>query len=84
MAEKVEIRLTDDLDDSKADSTVRFGLDGNDYEIDLTAAHAQQLRSALDSYRQAARRVAGGAHDTRSEAAYQALSDRVSDNFDLQ
>ena len=34
---------------SAADGTVRSGLDGTGYEIDLNARHAQELRSAPDA-----------------------------------
>ena len=37
-----------------------FGLDGAEYEIDLNAEHAQQLRDALAAYVRAGRRVSGG------------------------
>jgi hypothetical protein len=47
MAQKIQTLLIDDLDESPADGTVRFALDGTDYEIDLNADHAQQLRDAL-------------------------------------
>ena len=57
MAQKVETLLIDDLDGSAADGTVRFGVDGADYEIDLSASHAQQLRDALAPYISAARRT---------------------------
>ena len=60
MAQKVQILFIDDLDGSAAESTVRFGLDGTEYEIDLNAEHAQQLRDALASYVRAGRRVSGG------------------------
>ena len=33
--------VIDDLDGSAAEGTVRFGLDGTEYEIDLNADHAQ-------------------------------------------
>jgi hypothetical protein len=59
MAQKVQTIFIDDLDGSQADGTVRFGLDGTDYEIDLNAEHAQQLRDALARYVGAARRVSG-------------------------
>lgn len=42
-----------------AEGTVRFGLDGTDYEIDLNTQHAQQLREALTAYVKAGRRVSG-------------------------
>jgi hypothetical protein len=61
VAQKVQVLLIDDLDGSAADGTVRFGLDGTEYEIDLTAEHAQALRDALSRYVQAARRAGGGA-----------------------
>ena len=61
MAQKVQTLFIDDLDGSEAEGTVRFGLDGTDYEIDLNAKHAQELRDALARYVGAARRVGGGA-----------------------
>ena len=60
MAQKVQILLIDDLDGSEADGTVRFGLDGTEYEIELNARHAQDLRDALARYVTAARRAGGG------------------------
>jgi len=60
VAQKVQILFIDDLDGSAAESTVRFGLDGTEHEIDLNAEHAQQLRDALASYVRAGRRVSGG------------------------
>jgi hypothetical protein len=57
VAQKIQVLLIDDLDGSKADGTVRFGLDDTEYEIDLTAGHAQALRDALSRYVQAARRA---------------------------
>ena len=50
MAQKVQTLLVDDLDGSEADGTVRFGLDGTEYEIELNTEHAQQLRNALARY----------------------------------
>ena len=50
MAQKIQTLFIDDLDGSEADGTVRFGLDGTDYEIDLNAKHAQELRDALARY----------------------------------
>ncbi|MPY12142.1 Lsr2 dimerization domain-containing protein [Arthrobacter bussei] len=56
MAQKVKIILIDDIDGGEADETVRFGLDGVQYEIDLSEAHASELREALAAYVGAARR----------------------------
>ena len=60
MAQKVQVQLIDDLDGSDADGTVRFGLDGTEYQIDLSAGHARELRGALARYVGAARRAGGG------------------------
>jgi hypothetical protein len=51
--------LTDDLDGNDAAETIRFGLDGVDYEIDLTRANASTLRKSLNKYVKAGRRVGG-------------------------
>ncbi len=59
MAQKIQTLFVDDLDGSEAEGTVRFGLDGAEYEIDLSAEHAQALRDALATYVKAARRAGG-------------------------
>jgi hypothetical protein len=56
----VQTLLIDDIDGSAAEGTVRFGLDGTEYQIDLNAGHAQQLREAPAAYTRAGRRVSGG------------------------
>jgi hypothetical protein len=61
MAQKVQTLLIDDLDGGPAEGTVRFGLDGAEYEIDLSAGHAEALRTALAPYVSAARRAPGPA-----------------------
>ena len=61
MAQKIQTLLIDDLDGSATEGTVRFGLDGTEYEIDLNAKHAQELRDALARYVDAARRAGGAA-----------------------
>jgi len=60
VAQKVQTLIVDDLNGSAAEGTVRFGLDGTDYEIDLNAEHAQAFRGALARYVSAGRRVSGG------------------------
>jgi Lsr2 len=62
---RITILFADDFDGSEAASTVRFALDGTEYEIDLNAEHAQALRDALARYVQAARRATSGARDRR-------------------
>ena len=54
------VLLVDDLDGSAAEDTIRFGLDGQAYEIDLSAPNAGKLRGALARYVDAARIAANG------------------------
>jgi hypothetical protein len=61
MAQKIQTLFIDDLDGSAAEGTVRFGLYGTEYEIDLNAEHAKALRDALARYVSAARRASGAA-----------------------
>jgi hypothetical protein len=68
VAQKLQTLLIDDLDGSAAEGTVRFGLDGTEYEIDLNAEHAQQLRDTLAAYVRAGRRVSGGSRRPRRAA----------------
>ena len=44
MAQKIQTLFIDDIDGSEADGTVRFGLDGAEYEIDLNSKHDEELR----------------------------------------
>ena len=69
MAQRRTTSLVDDLNGSVAVETVRFRLDGEELEVDLNAAHAAALRSALAPYTSKARRVSRG----RSTAARQPL-----------
>ena len=59
MAQKIQTLFIDDLDGSSAEGTVRFGLDGVEYEIDLSAGHAKELRDVLARYVDAGRRLSG-------------------------
>jgi hypothetical protein len=47
MAQKITVALEDDLDGGPADETVRFGVDGAAYEIDLSTKNAAALRRQL-------------------------------------
>ncbi|WP_426997718.1 histone-like nucleoid-structuring protein Lsr2 [Pseudarthrobacter sp. N5] len=60
MAQKVNIILVDDLDGGSADETVRFGLDGVSFEIDLSSANASELRSALGRFVASGRKTSTG------------------------
>ena len=59
MAQRVHVVLVDDLDGGDAAETVSFGLDGVDYEIDLSEQHANELREALALYVGHGRRTGG-------------------------
>ena len=56
MAQKVVVSLVDDIDESEADETVEFGIDGSSYEIDLSEGNASALRDTLADYVAHARR----------------------------
>jgi Lsr2 len=77
VAQKVTVALIDDLDGDQADETVQFGLDGKNYEIDLSSKNADRLRDVLADYVSAARRPSGGRR-ARSGPAASAPSARPS------
>lgn len=57
MVRRVETTLVDDMTGEAADETVRFGLDGVEFEIDLSANNAGVLRDILADYANAGRKV---------------------------
>lgn len=61
MAQRTITTLVDDLDGTDLErgsgETIRFGVDGRDYEIDLSDDNAAALREALRPYADAGRRV---------------------------
>lgn len=66
MAQKIQTLFIDDIDGTEAEGTVRFGLDGAEYEIDLSEKHALALRKSLGRYVEAARRGPGSRRPSRS------------------
>jgi len=61
MARKVQVILSDDLDENlSADETVSFSLDGTSYEIDLADKNAKEMRDVFSRYVSAARKVGRG------------------------
>jgi hypothetical protein len=60
MATKVAVALEDDLDGGAADETVRFGLGGVDYEIDLSKKNASRFRAGVAPFVEHARRAGRG------------------------
>lgn len=61
MAQKITTLFIDDIDGGAVQGTVRFALDGSEYEIDLNAKHSEELRSALGKYVTHARKIGGAA-----------------------
>lgn len=61
MAQKIQTLFIDDIDGGEAEGTIQFGLDGSEYEIDLSTKHSGELRSALDRYVSHARKLGGTA-----------------------
>jgi len=57
MAQKLQTLFIDDIDGGEAEGTIRFALDGAEFEIDLSREHSQELRSALSKYISHARKV---------------------------
>jgi hypothetical protein len=57
MAQRTQVLYVDDIDGSDAEGTVRFGLGGTDYEIDLSKKHADQFAKAIGPFISAARKV---------------------------
>jgi hypothetical protein len=57
MAQRVHVILEDDYDGTTAEETVAFGLDGTEYEIDLSRSNADALREALAPWMTNARKV---------------------------
>ncbi|MFI0422249.1 hypothetical protein C1I98_11650 [Spongiactinospora gelatinilytica] len=57
MAKQIREIFIDDLDGGEATSTTKFGLDGDEYEIDLSEKNEEHLRKALAPYINAARPV---------------------------
>ena len=83
----------DEIDGSQADETVRFGLDGEAFELNLSKAHAEELRRSLEPYVKTARKTGSkrnGRAATNKDQAEPVLdgakqhSMKVSDSGQLQ
>lgn len=75
VARREIVVLEDDLDGGKADETVKFSLDGAQYEIDLSKDNATKMREAFAPFIAGARKpsrggvVVGGRAAARGTAA---------------
>lgn len=81
VAQRVQIILEDDFDGSEADETVSFGLDGAEYEIDLSTDNATELRNALAPWLGHARKVGGR---KRSRAAAKSTTESGGSTSDIR
>src|SRR5215475_9504654 len=77
MAQRVTVALADDLDGGPAEETVRFGLGGTEYEIDLSAKNANAFRQQLSPFIEHARKAgrAPGRRPARTAASRQRSGD---------
>src|SRR5690348_11995832 len=57
MAKRTIHMLIDDIDGGEADETVRFAVDGVQYEIDLSKKNAAKMRNVLARYLEAGSKV---------------------------
>ena len=60
MAQRVTVALEDDLEGGPADETVRFGLGGAEYEIDLSKKNARAFRHEIEPFIEHARKAGRG------------------------
>ncbi|MEJ3742150.1 Lsr2 family protein [Actinomycetes bacterium KLBMP 9797] len=60
MAKQIIHKLVDDLDGGDADETVKFSLDGVQYEIDLSKKNADKLREVMSPYLTAGSKIGRG------------------------
>jgi len=59
VARREVVELTDDLDQSPASQTIHFGVEGVEYEIDLSEKNAKKFAAALAPYIGRGRRIGG-------------------------
>ncbi len=76
MAQRVQVQLVDDLSGEEAQETVRFALDGTDYEIDLTTKNAESLRNALSAYVDQGRKASSGKQQSGGQKSASSRSKR--------
>jgi len=60
VAKQIIHKLVDDLDGGDADETVKFALDGIQYEIDLSKKNAAKLRDVIAPYMASGSKVGRG------------------------
>lgn len=81
--EEVTVALIDDFDGTPASETIRFSLDGKNYEIDLSKSNANEFRRTLRPYvdrARASRRAISGRNGKSTRTTRQ--SSRRSEGYD--
>jgi hypothetical protein len=73
MAQQIQTLFIDDIDGGEAAGTVRFALDGVEYEIDLSIEHTDELHTAVGKYIDHARKVGGTRRGTRGRRGASAI-----------
>lgn len=76
MAQQVITKFVDDIDGTEAVGTVTFGLDGKQFEIDLSETNAGRLRDALAEFIGKARKVSAKSRTTGTVTAAKPKVDR--------
>ena len=79
MARREVVVLEDDLEGGTADETVKFALDGVQYEIDLAAKNAARLRESFSDFIAHGRRVGRGGVVVGGRAAARARGSAAAD-----
>jgi Lsr2 len=72
MARKTTVMLQDDLDGSTGTTTIRFGFQGVEYEIDLNDENAAEMTHWLENYISHGRRVGGSKRSPKNGYASKA------------
>jgi Lsr2 len=75
MATKITVALEDDLEGGAADETVRFGIGGVQYEIDLNKKNARAFRRQLAPFVEHARKAGLGQRRSRAASTHRRSSD---------
>ena len=83
MAQRVQVELVDDINGEIAQETVRFGVDGTEYEIDLTTENAEKLRSTLSEYVDKARKARSGRKQGGQQSASASTTKSKRENTQL-
>src|ERR1022692_1747117 len=75
MATKITVALEDDLEGGPADETMRFGVGGTEYEIDLNKKNARAFRKQLAPFVEHARKAGRGQRRPRTSSSRQRSGD---------